>query len=133
MGGPPKKKITSKKLLEQYIAAMIKDHKRRDKVEAPKPQPYKGDPEDLERFLRHLENMWVLEPHKSKKDITKIRFATNLLHRNTTDKHCDPVKWYKAYARVRYSTALPHLVLFIIFLISHVYYICDFLLSIYGH
>ena len=36
-------------------------------------------------------------------------------------------------ARVRYSTALPHLLLFIIFLISHVYYICYFLLSMYGH
>ena len=36
-------------------------------------------------------------------------------------------------ARVRYSTALPHLLLFIIFLISHVYYICYILLSMYGH
>ena len=36
-------------------------------------------------------------------------------------------------ARVRYSTALPHLLLFIIFPISHVYYICYFLLSMYGH
>ena len=61
------------KLLEKYITAIIKDHKNRDKVEAPKPQPYKGDPEDLERFLRQLENVWALEPHKYKKDITKIR------------------------------------------------------------
>ena len=36
-------------------------------------------------------------------------------------------------ARVRYSTALPHLLWFIIFFISHVYYICYFLLSMYGH
>ena len=36
-------------------------------------------------------------------------------------------------ARVRYATALPHLLLFIIFFISHVYYICYFLLSMYGH
>ena len=36
-------------------------------------------------------------------------------------------------ARVRYSTALPHLLLFVIFLISHVYYICYFLLTMYGH
>ena len=36
-------------------------------------------------------------------------------------------------ARARYSTALPHLLLFIIFFISHVYYICYFLLSMYGH
>ena len=97
VGQPPKEKITSEKLLEKYITAIIKDHKNRDKVEAPKPQPYKGDPEDLERFLRQLENVWALEPHKYKKDITKIRYAANLLHRNTTDKHRDPVKWYEAY------------------------------------
>ena len=92
VGQPPKKKITSEKLLEKYITAIIKDHKSRDKVEAPKPQPYKGDPEDLERFLRQLENVWALEPHKYKKDITKIRYGANLLHRNTTDNHRDPVK-----------------------------------------
>ena len=39
----------------------------------------------------------------------------------------------KLVARVRYSTALPHLLLFIIFLISHVYYICYFILTMYGH
>ena len=92
MGQPPKKKITSEKLVEKYITAIIKDHKTRDKVEAPKPQPYKGDPEDLERFLRQLENLWALEPHKYKKDTTKIRYAANLLHCNTTDKDHDPVK-----------------------------------------
>ena len=99
MGQPTKKKITSEKLLEKYITAIIKDHKRRDKVKAPKPQPYKGDPEDLEGFLRQPENVWALEPQKYKKDITKIRYAANLLHRNTTDKHRDPVKWYEAYHR----------------------------------
>ena len=99
MGQPPKKKITSEKLLEKYITAIIKDHKRRDKVKAPMPQPYKGDPEDLEGFLRQLENVWALEPQKYKKDITKIRYSANLLHRNTTDKHRDPVKWYEAYHR----------------------------------
>ena len=97
MGQPPKTKITSEKLLEKYVTAIIKDHKSRDKVEALKPQPYKGDPEDLERFLKQLENVWALEPHKYKKDITKIRYAANLLHRNTTDKHRYPVKWYEAY------------------------------------
>ena len=97
VGKPPKEKATSEKLLEKYIDAMIRNHKGRDKVEAPKPEPYKGYPVDLERFLRQLENVWVLEPHKYKKDITKIRYAANLLHRNTTDKHRDPVKWYEAY------------------------------------
>ena len=76
---------------------MIKDRKGRDKVEAPKPQLSKGCPENLERFLRQLENVWALEPHKYKKGITKIRYAANLLYRNTTDKHRNPDKWYEAY------------------------------------
>ena len=63
----------------------------------PKPQPYKGDPEDLERFIRQLENMWVRQSHKYKKDITKIRYAANLLHKNGTDRHRDPMKWFEAY------------------------------------
>ena len=52
VGQPPKRKITCDKLLEKYMDAIIKDHKRGDKVEAPKPQPYEGDLEDLERFLK---------------------------------------------------------------------------------
>ena len=76
---------------------MIADQKRRDKSDAPKPQPYKGDHEDLERFIRQLENVWVLESHKYKKNITKIRYVANLLQRNDTDRHRDPVKWYEAY------------------------------------
>jgi hypothetical protein len=87
--------ISSKKLIEKYILATLKDKK--DRVRAPNPQPYKGDPEDLERFIRQLENVWALEPRKYKKDITKIRFSANLLHRNTSDKHRDPVKWYESY------------------------------------
>ena len=31
-------------------------------VKAPQPSPFKGDPEDLERFLRQLENVFALEP-----------------------------------------------------------------------
>ena len=41
--------------------------------------------------------MWALETHKYKKDITKIRYAANLLQKNSTDKHMDTVKWYEAY------------------------------------
>ena len=41
--------------------------------------------------------MWALEAHRYKKDITKIRYAANLLHRNANDKHADLVKWYEAY------------------------------------
>ena len=93
-GQRKKKRLTSRKLLEKYMTTMVKDYQRKDRAEAPKPQGYKGDPEDLERFIRQLENVWALESHKYKKDITKIRYTANLLHRNTTDKHRDPVKWY---------------------------------------
>ena len=41
--------------------------------------------------------MRALVPHKYKKDITKIGYAANVLHRNRTAKHRGPVKWYEAY------------------------------------
>lgn len=97
MGQPAKKTITCKELLEKYITTIIDNCKWRDKVEAFKPQPYKGDPEELERFISQLENVWALEPHKYKKDITKIRYSANLWHRNTTDKHGYPVKLFEVY------------------------------------
>ena len=96
-GELPKKKLTSNQLLHKYLKAMIADQKSRDKADAPKLQPYKGNPEDLERFIRHLENVWVLESHKYKKDIIKIRYAANLVQMNGTDRHTDLVKWYEAY------------------------------------
>lgn len=58
----------------------------------PKLHPYKGDPENLKRFLRQLENMWALEAHRYKIDITKIYDIANLIHRNANDKHSDTVK-----------------------------------------
>ena len=53
----PKKKLTTQQLLAKYVTAMVKDQKKKDKAQAPKPQPYKGDPEDLKRFIRQLENV----------------------------------------------------------------------------
>jgi len=67
------------------------------KPEAPKPKPYKRDPEDLERFIRSLENVWAIEKHKYEDDLTKIRYAANLLERPTSAKHRDPVPWYESY------------------------------------
>ena len=93
----PKKKMTSENLLHKYVKAMVQDYKRKDKADAPKPQPYKGDPKDLERFIWQLENVWALQAHKYKKDITKIRYIANLLQKNSTDKHRHPIKWYEAY------------------------------------
>ena len=48
----PKKKLTSEDLLYKLVKAMAQNYKRRDKADAHKPQPYKGNPEDLERFIR---------------------------------------------------------------------------------
>ena len=83
--------------MHKYMKTMAQDYKRRDKADEPKPQFYKGDPENLERFIRQLENVWALEAHKDKKNITKIRCTANLLQKNSTDKHRDLVKWYKTY------------------------------------
>ena len=58
---------------------------------APKLKAYKGDLEDLERFIQSLENVWAIEKHKYKDDLTKIRYAANLLKRLTNRKFRDPV------------------------------------------
>lgn len=65
-------KINSEKLLAKYITAIIKEENYCSKADTPKPQLHESDPEDLERFLRQLENMWALEAHKYKIDIIKI-------------------------------------------------------------
>ena len=44
-------------------------------VKAPQPSLFKGDPEDLERFLRQLENVFALEHRTFQEDIRKIRYA----------------------------------------------------------
>ena len=46
-------------------------------VKAPQPLPFKGDPEDLERFLRQLENMFALEHRTFQQDIRKIHYVAN--------------------------------------------------------
>ena len=56
-GELPKVKIALENLLAKHISAMIKDQRHQDKADIPKPQTYKGDLEDLERFLGQLENV----------------------------------------------------------------------------
>ena len=58
---------------------MIDDQKRRDKADTTEPQPYKGNPEDLERFIGWLDNVWVSKSNQYKKDITKIPYIANFL------------------------------------------------------
>ena len=66
-------------------------------MKAPQPSPFKGDPEDFERFLRQLETVFALEHRTFQKDIRKIHYAANLLHRNKNVKFADPASWYESY------------------------------------
>jgi len=70
---------------------------KKAKPEAPKAKTYKGDPEDLERFIRSLENGCGIEKHKYNENLTKIRYTANLLERPTNSKFRDPVPWYESY------------------------------------
>ena len=58
---------------------------------------YKDDLKDFETCIKQVEDLWVLESHKYKKDITKIHYILNLLKKYRTHKHIDAVKWYAAY------------------------------------
>jgi len=58
-------------LLELLVRNIAKGKK--PKPEAPKLKAYRGDLEDLERFICSLENVWAIEKHKYKDDLTKIR------------------------------------------------------------
>jgi len=83
---------------DKLLAALLRSLKReKPRPEAPKPKAYKGDPKDLERFIRSLDNVWAIEKRKYKDDLTKIRFTANLLERPTSSKYRDPVQWYEAY------------------------------------
>jgi len=82
-------------LLESLVRNIAKGNK--PKPEAPKPKTYWGDPEDLKRFIRSLKNVWAIEKHKYKDDLTKIRYAANLLNRPMNNKYRDPVPWYESY------------------------------------
>ena len=68
-------------------------------IKAQQPLPSKGDPEDLERFLRQLENVFTLQHRTFQEDIRKIWYPANLLHRNKNDKFGDPAtsSWYESY------------------------------------
>ena len=66
-------------------------------VKAPQPSQFKGDPEDLERFLRELANVFPLEYRTFQQDIRKICYVANSLHRNKDDKFRDPTSWYESY------------------------------------
>lgn len=56
----------------------------------PDPECFKGDPEDLDRFLLQVENKFDMEPFRFSTDVIKIRYAGQLLK----DK---AYRWYRAY------------------------------------
>ena len=66
-------------------------------LKTPQPSLFKGDPKDLERFLRQSENVFTLEHQTFQQDIRKIYYTANLLHRNKADKCADPASWYESY------------------------------------
>jgi len=54
-------------LLELLVRSI--DKSKKPKSQAAKPKTYKGDPEDLERDIHSLENVWPIEKHKYKNDL----------------------------------------------------------------
>ena len=43
------------------------------------PNPFKGDPVDLERFLLQITNKFIIEPWRFIDDVRKFRFAGQLI------------------------------------------------------
>jgi hypothetical protein len=80
--------------VEAVRAIVGKDKKKDDEPistgKSPDPQSFDGNPEELERFLRQLRNMFALERRHYKQDIDKIRYASLLLKGNAA-------KWYEVY------------------------------------
>ena len=54
------------------------------------PEPFTGDPEDLERFFLQVDNKFEVEPNGFRDDIRKIRYAGQLMKDRAH-------KWYRAY------------------------------------
>ena len=54
------------------------------------PEPFTGDPEDLERFLLQVDNKFEMEPNRFHDEVRKIRYAGQLLKDSVH-------KWYRAY------------------------------------
>ena len=56
----------------------------------PDTDPFKGDPEDLDRFLTQLEDKFLMEPNRFSTDLMKIKYAGQRLK----DK---AYQWYRSY------------------------------------
>ena len=89
--------------LASVLASMVAQDRGRARS-SPRPlvkmsevQPFKGDPEDLERFLVQLTNMFNLDEAFFANDMHCIQYASNLLHRTASSRFQDPSKWYETY------------------------------------
>ena len=69
---------------QQQVPADQRDCKVKD------PEPFTGDPEDLERFLLQVDNKFEMEPNRFCDDVRKIRYAGQLMKDRAH-------KWYRAY------------------------------------
>jgi hypothetical protein len=63
---------------------------KRSDMKTPDPKPFKGEAEDLDRFLLQLENKFSMEPSRFESDLIKIRYTGQLLEGKA-------YKWYKSY------------------------------------
>ena len=68
---------------QQQVPADQRDCKVKD------PEPFTGDPEDLERFLLQVDNKFEMEPNRFCDDVWKIRYAGQLMKDRAH-------KWYRA-------------------------------------
>ena len=82
-------------LMQQLANKQPSSGQVRPIAKLPEPAPFKGDPEDLERFLRQLSNTFSLDPTYFREDIIKIKYTSNLL--SHSDKWTSPAKWYESY------------------------------------
>lgn len=85
-----KMKALCEKILGLEKAARDGKPSGQREVKAPDPKTFKGEPEDLERFLVQLDNKFQLSSHMFRTDMHKIQYAANLLEG-------DVARWYETY------------------------------------
>ena len=69
---------------QQQVPVVQRDCKVKD------PEPFTGDPEDLERFLLQVDNKFEIESNRFRDNVRKIRYAGQLMKDRAH-------KWYRAY------------------------------------
>ena len=80
-------------LMQQLATKQPSSRQVRPIARLPDPAPFKGDSEDLERFLRQLSNTFSHNPTYFREDIIKIKNTSNLCgeYGPTSSTPCDPV------------------------------------------